>query len=169
MLDAKHRASAVKMFAQGYSRPLVVGYLIEEFPELAEQSKADDTFQNRMADTLKTCDPTSPQFAEKKYLTLYETHKQAYKEILAVAYQNTLMETIHLMQDEIATLKELRDHWKHWATCETEAMPMDLKDKENAVKTYNDINKRLQELQGIWLDRAERILFNPPNPTETTE
>ena len=108
---------AISLFARGFQRGDVITILIEEFPELDTQSRTDDTFRKRLSDRLRTCDPSSAVFAENRFKTLYDLHREYVRETLGNTYSRIdtlLKETLQKrVEAQIARLEKIDAKIEH--------------------------------------------------------
>lgn len=156
ILTDEHRKRAVELFAQGYTRQQAVSFLIDQYPELQEHESPK--FRRQLADNLKTCDPSASQFAIKKYGSVYDTHRAAFKDTLRSQYETATLQSIQHMQTEVRMLVELREEYEHMVNHATEAEPEGNSEKNATLNTLININKRLGDITEKMLDRFEKVL-----------
>ena len=63
------------LFAQGYTRPQVMDFLLKDVPELQAVDGDEATLRKRLSDSLRGLDPTSSQFSEK-YRGVYQEYRE---------------------------------------------------------------------------------------------
>ena len=103
---------AISLFSRGFARGEVVVGLIEQYPDYKHLCETDETFRKRLSDRLRTCDPTSAIFAESRYKTLYDLHREHVERTLGTAYSQIeakLKETLLARVEEQAARLETID------------------------------------------------------------
>lgn len=103
---------AISLFSRGFARGEVVVGLIEQYPDYKHLCETDETFRKRLSDRLRTCDPTSAIFAESRYKTLYDLHREHVEKTLGGAYSQIeakLKETLLARVEEQAARLETID------------------------------------------------------------
>ena len=162
---------AISLFARGFARGDVVLILIETFPELQEQARADNTFRKRLSDRLRTCDPTSAVFAQSRYKTLYHLHQEHVRETLGNTYdridsklKDTLLERVEAQTERLQKIDTRIDHlhqlYSRYQMEYTDARMIEVRDDafrrlqatdQSLLKWYNVRMKEEQQLMKLFI------------------
>ena len=162
---------AISLFARGFARGDVVLILIETFPKLQEQADIDDTFRKRLSDRLRTCDPTSAVFAESRYKTLYDLHREHVRETLGNTYdridsrlKEKLLKRVEAQTDRLEKIDTRIDHlhqlYSRYQTEHTDARMIEERNDafqklqatdQSLLKWYNVRMKEEQQLMKLFI------------------
>ena len=162
---------AISLFVRGFARGDVVLILIETFPELQEQGRADDTFRKRLSDRLRTCDPTSAVFAQSRYKTLYNLHQEHVRGTLGNTYdridsklKDTLLERVEAQTERLQKIDTRIDHlhqlYSRYQMEYTDARMIEVRDDafrrlqatdQSLLKWYNVRMKEEQQLMKLFI------------------
>lgn len=167
LLSDAQLKEAVTLFAQGNSRSHVVSHLIDTDEKLRELEATDPHLRKKLSDCLRTADPTSTQFAVKKYQAIYSLHKNAMRDALQHRYERLALQVVSFVENELKTLKahtETLDHLLHNANIQA---PETIGEYLSVLNTRNTVNKRCLDIQLQLLEKFSDILLPDGMPDGT--
>lgn len=158
---------AISLFARGFARGDVVTILIEEFPELYTQDRADGTFRKRLSDRLRACDPTSAIFAKSRFKTLYDLHQEHVRETLGNTYaridtllKDTLSKRVEAQIARLekidAKIEHLHELYNRYQTAHAEARMLEI--REDAFRNLNATDQSLLKWYNIRLKEEQQLM-----------
>lgn len=158
-LTKEQALKAVELFAAGGSRQDVATYLIENDPTFidAVDEHGEKAIRSHLSQILRTTDPTSTQFAEKKYAALFELHREAILAALVNQYQITLGKSVSQIQENMDRLVKHSEQIQEVIEAAGDIEIESPKDYIAAINTNLKLTKEIQKIQDKLLERLERI------------